>query len=446
MTSGEITTAEASLSHPARRGGSTMHLPSKQEPRFHAKLARMHKRNYRLGVSNGVLYGVGMYFASKTTVIPSFFAHLTHSSALIGLVSQFETIGWYLPQFIASTFVVHRAQKMPIYRVSVWIRAVAFFALVAATFWSPYPLPLLWLAILFYGVLTFSSGLSGVVFVELVAKAIPPKRRGRFLGLRVSLAALLTATVGAGTISAILSRGHFPSNFALIFLIGAVIAITGLALLACMREPRTMGLPEKRTLRQQFAAGLHIYRTDKPYRTYVKTRLLMGSWTIGVPFLVIFAHKRLSFTSGDLGIFIAADCIGTIASNFLWERLADKRSAKTCLRAVTIVGLALPVVVLMFLAFPLPRLLFALVFSIAAAVDTGTTIGGISYLIEISPERDRATYIGLFNSLMALPCFLTAGAGLILDLTGFGPLYAIVLCIGIASLFAVKKLEYISKH
>jgi MFS family permease len=443
MTSGETTAAEASLSHSA---SPTMNLPSKQEHRFHAKLARMHKRNFRLGVSNGVLYGVGMYFASKTTVIPSFFAHLTHSSALIGLVSQFETIGWYLPQFIASTFIVHRIQKMPIYHVTVWIRGFAFLGLAAATFLSPFPLPLLWLAIFFYGIITFSSGISGVVFVELVAKAIPPARRGRFLSLRISLAALLTATIGAGTISAILSKGHFPSNFALIFLIGAVIATTGLALLGIMREPRTMGLPEERTIREQFAAGRRIYRTDKRYRTYIKTRLLMGSWTIGVPFLVIFAHRRLGFSGGDLGIFIAADCIGTIAANFLWERLTDKRSAKTCLRAVTIVGLALPVVVLMFLAFPIPRIIYAIVFSIAAAVDAGTTIGGISYLIEISPERDRATYIGLFNSLMALPCFLSAGAGLILDLTGFGPLYALVFGIGIASLFAVRKLEYISKH
>jgi MFS family permease len=416
-----------------------------QEQRFHAKLARMHKRNFRLGVTNGVLYGVGMYFAAKTTVIPSFLSHLTHSNALIGLVSQFESIGWYLPQLVASTFVVHRAQKMPVYRASVWVRGIAFFSLAAVTFWSPNPVALLWLSIFFYGLLTIASGVSGVVFVELVAKAIPANRRGRFLGLRISLAALITATAGAATISAILSSERFPTNFALTFLIGAIVATTGLALLATMREPRTPGLPNARSLRQQLAASRHILRTDRRYRTYVKTRLLMGTWTIGVPFLVIFAHNRLGFTTGDLGIFIAADCIGTIAANFLWERLTDKHSTKTCLRGVAIVSVLLPLVLLSYLVFPVPRMLYAIVFALAAAVDAGTTVGGFTYLIEISPERDRATYIGLFNTLMAFPCFLTAGAGLILDLAGFGTLYILVLAIAVFSIFAIRKLEFISK-
>ena len=432
----------------ATESAETLHSPASghQERRFHAMLAKTHKRNFRLGVTNGVLYGVGTYFVAKSTVIPSFLSHLTHSSALIGLVSQFESIGWYLPQLVASTFVVHRAQKMPIYRTAMWIRGTAFFSLAIVTLLAPTPVLLLWLAILLYGIFTFGAGISGVVFIELVAKAIPPERRGRFLGLRISLASLITAVIGAGTISVILSHGHFPANFGRVFLIGAVIATTGLVFMAVMREPRTMGLPEARSIREQFAAGWKIYKTDKRYATYVRTRMLMGSWTIGVPFLVIFAHDRLGFKAGDLGIFIAADCVGTIAGNFLWECLADKWSTKTCLEWSAVVSLILPLIVLAYIAFPLPPILYAIVFALAAAVDAGTTIGGMTYLIEISPERDRATYFGLFNTLMALPCFLAAAAGGLLDLTGFGLLYAIVLAIGIASFFAVQKLEYIPKR
>src|SRR5437879_1624173 len=93
----------------------TTHGP--QTKRFHHLSARHDKRNFRLGVTNGVLYGLGTYFISRSTVIPSFFSHLTHSSALIGLVSQFESIGWYLPQFIAASFVLHLPRKLPLYRI-----------------------------------------------------------------------------------------------------------------------------------------------------------------------------------------------------------------------------------------------------------------------------------------------------------------------------------------
>src|ERR1035438_1383889 len=85
--------------------------PTPQEAKFLALSAKNERRNFRLGVTNGVLYGLGTSFISRSTIIPSFFSHLTNSSALIGLVSQFESIGWYLPQFFAATFVVHRSEE-----------------------------------------------------------------------------------------------------------------------------------------------------------------------------------------------------------------------------------------------------------------------------------------------------------------------------------------------
>jgi hypothetical protein len=101
----------------------------------------------------------------------------------------------------------------------------------------------------------------------------------------------------------------------------------------------------------------------------------------------------------------------------------------------------MPIIVLLYLWLPLPPILFAIVFALAAAEDAATAIGGMSYIIEIAPEHDRATHIGLFNSMMALPCLLSAVAGALLDLTGFGVLYGIVLLIALASFFEVRKLE-----
>jgi predicted MFS family arabinose efflux permease len=226
-----------------------------------------------------------------------------------------------------------------------------------------------------------------------------------------------------------------------VFLVAAVIVTVGLGFMAFMREPRTRVVPDQRTLFEHFKEGWKIYRADKLFANYIHTRMLMSSCTIGVPFLVIFAHKRLGFQTSDLGIFVAADCLGTIIGNFFWERLTDRRSAKICLEVATITNLALPIIVLLYLWFPLPKLFYASVFSIAAAFDAGTSIGGMTYIIEISPEHDRSTYIGLFNSLMSLPLMLTAAAGALLDLSGYGILYGLVLALSVASLFAVRRLD-----
>jgi MFS family permease len=412
-----------------------------QEAKFLAMSSRNERRNFRLGVTNGVLYGLGTSFISRSTIIPSFFSHLTSSSALIGLVSQFESIGWYLPQFIAASFVVHWPKKLPLYRLGWWVRGTALFLLAGVTLWSPSSSVLLACGVLLYGMFAAGSGLSGVVFLELVAKTIPAKRRGRFFGLRISMASLLSVTIGAGVISLLLSGFKFPTDFGLVFLVAAVIVTVGLGFMAFMREPRTPIVPDARTLLEHFREGWKVYHADKLFANYIHTRMLMSTATIGVPFLVIFAHNRLGFHTSDLGIFVAADCIGTIVGNFFWERLTDRRSAKICLEAAAITNVALPIIVLLYLWFPLPKILYALVFSVAAAFDAGTSIGGMTYIIEISPEHDRSTYIGLFNSLMSLPLMLTAVAGALLDLTGYGVLYALVLALSVASLFAVRKLH-----
>ncbi len=420
---------------PEERGGRS------QYAKFLAMSAQNKRRNFKLGVTNGVLYGLGTSFIARSTIIPSFLSHLTSSSPLIGVVSQFESIGWYLPQFIAASFVVHWPKKLPLYRIGWWVRSVALFSLAAVTLWSPSSAALLALAIALYAMFAAGSGLSGVVFLELVAKTIPPKRRGRFFGLRISLASMLSVTLGAGAISLILSSRRFPTNFGLLFLVSAVIVTVGLGFMAFMREPRTRVVPDPRTLMEHFREGWRIYRSDRRFSSYLHTRMLMATCTIGVPFLVIFAHQKLGFHVSDLGMFVAADCLGTVIGNFFWERLTDRRSAKVCLEAATLVNIALPIVVLLYLWLPLPKILFALVFAIAAAFDAGTSIGGLTYIIEISPEHDRATYIGLFSSLMSLPLMLTAVAGVILDLTGFGVLYGLVLFLSLASLIAIRRLE-----
>ncbi|HET6402149.1 MAG TPA: MFS transporter [Candidatus Kapabacteria bacterium] len=412
-----------------------------QAARFARLSAKNERRNFRSGVTNGVLYGLGIYFVSGTTIIPSFLSHLTRSSAVIGIVSQFLAIGWYLPQFVAASFVVHQPRKLPLYRIGWWIRGAALFALAGVTLAAPGAGALLALAILFYGLFAGGAGLSGVVFLDLVAKTIPERRRGRFFGLRLSLASVLSMTIGAAAISLLLDHFQFPVNFGFVFLAGAIIVTIGLGFMAYLHEPRSKNVPDARTLRQHFREGWRVYRYDKLFARYINARLVFGAWTIGVPFLVLFAQSKLGFRTADLGIFVAAGSFGTLAGNFLWEHLTDRHSAKACLEIAALVSAIMPVVLLLYLVLPLPRLIYALVFAVAAAVDAGTTIGGWSYLIEISPEHDRATYIGLFNSLMALPLLLTALAGALLDLTGFGFLYALVLALSMLSLWMIHRLE-----
>jgi MFS family permease len=415
--------------------------------RFDRMVVRTEKRNFTLGVWNGILYNLAMYFMAKSTIIPTFLSKLTDSSALIGIVSQFDSIGWYLPQIFFATYVVHRPQKMPLYRLSMMIGMAAYFTIAIVTLVNPSPALLLTFFVLSYGVYHFSGGMRGVVFMELLAKAIPSRRRARFLGWRMSMGAVAAATIGAGTITALLTADSFPTNFGWVFLVGACIATVSFLLMASMREPRTPNVPPKRTLRQQLQIARKILKEDHRFRTYTTSRMLINAWTIGLPFIILFGRDELGFTIKDTGIFIAAECIGLIVANIICERVELRHGPKTVLIVSCIIAMAMPIFLLGFKYFDLPVYLFALVFSLTAAFDAAVTIGGMGYLIEMTGDADRSTYVGIFNSLMALPCFLAAGAGVILDLLGYQALYALVFLIAVASLMRVRHLPNIQlKH
>jgi MFS family permease len=422
--------------------GSTHH-----SRKFEQLVARTEKRNFTLGVWNGILYNLAMYFMARSTIIPQFLSKLTTSSALIGIVSQFDSIGWYLPQIFFATYAVHRPQKMPLYRFAMRIGMVAYFLIAIITLINPSPTLLLTLFIIAYGSYHLSGGMRGVAFMELLAKAIPSRRRGRFLGWRMSMGAVAAATIGAGSITAILTADDFPRNFGWLFLVGAVIATVSFMLMASMREPRTPNVPGKRTMKEQLLMARHILKVDKRFRVYTACRMLINCWTIGLPFVILFGRDELGFTTKDTGIFIAAECVGLIVANIICERVELRQGPKRVLIIGCLIALAMPIFLLAFKYLHLPVYLFALSFSLTAAFDAAITIGGMGYLIEMTDASDRSTYVGVFNSLMALPCFLTAGAGLLLDLLGYQALYGVVFAIAVVSLYFVRQLPNIQlKH
>ena len=138
--------------------------------KFEQRLRKAQKNNFRLGIWSGVLYNLGCSFISRTTVLPSFFSYLTSSSALIGVIGTFQDIGWYLPQLPASSWVQHKPQKMPMYRLSTALRIILFFGLALTTMFSSDHSVLLVVSVGSLFFFYMCSGLGGVVFMELFAK------------------------------------------------------------------------------------------------------------------------------------------------------------------------------------------------------------------------------------------------------------------------------------
>jgi MFS family permease len=387
------------------------------------------RRNYLLGLLNGAFYRLGDTLVDPSVVTAWFVGELTTSPFLLGLLMPIYKGGWFLLQLPTSHYIQRRSKHMPTYIVAATVRILSWFALALAVLLlaGRDPQLLLWFFFLFWTLASLASGVGGVPLLSIIGKVIPADRLGHFFGLRNlfgGLLGILASLVAARILSA---QGllPFPTNYSLIFGLAALALGMTFTSFALIREPEEVvpegpGLPFHRYLTQSARALFH----DRPFALYTLARCLLVTVDLAVPFYTAYAQKSLQAPVSFAGIYLTATMVASLGSNLLWSRLSRRRGNKPVLVTASAMGLAAPLIALMFtssagfLSRSALHYAFAVVFILAGASRVGIWIGGNSYLLEYAPQSQRPRYIGLANSAIGLSTLLGIGMGIAVGQTG----------------------------
>lgn len=402
------------------------------------------RRNYTLGVMNGVTFQAGLSFFNRTTVIPVFLASLHAPSVIISLTSLFENIGWLLPQLFASKFVVHMPEKMPLYRIASMIRLVGLvMAIAAALIASAAPLGALVLFVVGYCLFAMAGGFSGIVFTDVVAKTTPKEKRGSYFGWRYILAGIAGLFIGSNVIGPVFGALAYPSSYVVLFSMGGVLIAASFFMFTRVREPVQTGLPPKRTMKAHVTRARRLLRVNDRFRRLLAFRMLMMLWFAGTPFFMLFAKDNLGATDADMGTFISWEFAGMIVANLFWSVLSNRVGNRTVLflASVLAVIVSAATVIYAFGLIELPLWSFGIVFFLAGGIDSGAGNGGLNYALEIVPPDERATYVGLMHSLIAGALCVAGLIGSLRDVIGYHGLFALTLVVSFVALAFVLRLS-----
>ena len=151
-----------------------------------AGLARRDVRHNAVALgADFALFLVGLAFASQSTILPAFAAHLGAPNVVIGAIPAVMTLGWFLPSLFAAGHTESLARKLPfVMRFTLWER-VPFLALALIAFFVATPAPAVALVALLL-LLLIVTGTGGVLmpaWMDIVGRAIPTTLRGRFFGV-----------------------------------------------------------------------------------------------------------------------------------------------------------------------------------------------------------------------------------------------------------------------
>ena len=399
-----------------------------------AGLAPRHVRHNAVALgADFALFLVGLAFASQSTILPAFAAHLGAPNVVIGAIPAIMTLGWFLPSLFAAGHTESLARKLPfVMRFTVWER-VPFLLLALIAFFVATPAPAVALAalLLLLLVVTGTGGLLMPAWMDIVGRAIPTRVRGRFFGVANVLGSAGGLAGSLGT-AYFLARVPPPASFGVCFLCAALCMGLSYVALSLVREPVAASTPPPRPLRAYLRRVPALLARDRNLSWFLAARAFASIGSMSAGFYTVYALRAWEAPAWWVATFTSMFLAGQIAGNLAFGFLADRTGHRLVLIAGTLAGISTNA-----LALAAPTIaLFTGVFALSGIQTAAVSVSGLNVMLEFAPgPEERPTYIGLGTTLMA-PVFFAAplAAGLMADALGFPWVFAVAAAGGLVSL------------
>jgi hypothetical protein len=432
------------------RGRLTTLAAGSMAEELHPEARRHLRRNYILGVANGAIFSLGDALQETTLVLSVFVNELTGSNFFVGFLQPLRLGGWFLPQLLLSGRVQAAPAKIPLYRIGASLRITSIFALAVSTFLVRDHALLLALLFLFLGTFSLTGGLSGLAFMDVVAKTIPSRMRGSYFAWRTLLGGLL-ALMGSFVVRYVLSDAsglEFPRNYAILFL-GAAIAVgVSMTAFAFTKEPNDGQVQPRARLLDQLRRASLLPKANPDYRNFLIARTFIMVAEIAAPFYILYATSEVGLPTSMAGTYLMVSTAANIASTYFWGRISDRTGNRALLRMACALGGAVPLVVLAVL--PVVRLagsgglaaattLFGVAFAALGACRTAVNVGGQAFLLDIAPAHDRPIYLGFTNTLVGIASLTNILGGVIIEALDYRVLFVLALALYVVAGIAITR-------
>jgi len=393
-----------------------------------------YRRNFRALLVDYFTFGIAFNFFTPDSMLPAFVGELTDSALVIGSVSTVFSAGWLLPQLIAARIINDKPRKKPYLlggisgRVVFWIIALGL----GLGLGQKSPAAMLALFFTCLALWAITDGVASVAWLEIMAGAIPSKRRGRLIGTAQVISGLVG--IGAGAlIGQILTRLSFPGNYALIFALASTLLVPSTIALFMLREVPSKVVPketsepaEKDVWFKRLLTWLKLPFTNPAFRHLMICRIMVGMMGLATPFYVQHATKELLLPQGIIGNFVIAQTTGRVAASAILGWVCERWGAQYVIRIGSAAAILGPLFALAtHLADDHLAPAYPLVYLFLGIINSTWVMGFFNYLLEIAPEGMRPTYIGMSNFIMGTLTLIPMAGGWLLEATSYTALFGL---------------------
>ena len=369
------------------------------ERRFQIQVQRDLTRNYLAHLVHGMLSQTGFRLLNAPTFMPAYIMLLSGGSNMaVGLSSALQSFGMTLTPMIGANLIEHRKRVLPVAFSTGWgmrgmILAISLAGLVLPAPWA------LWALMLFLAVFGLFQGMQGVIFNFLMAKVIPPSKRGRLTGMRNFLAGIISAIVAWISGEFLVGGTPTAAGYSYTFLLAFVLTSIGLSSLVAVREPEPPTVRPKERLRARLAQIPSLLREDRAFTRYFAARALATMGRMAMPFYILHEGQAAALSGTTLGILTFAFTLSGTFSNLFWGPLGDRRGFRISFLASIALWVA-ATLLLMLVSGNLPVTVLVFV-GIGAAVQ-GFQNAAQNMTLEFGSRTDLPVRIAIANTASEL--------------------------------------------
>ncbi|MBW7834738.1 MAG: MFS transporter permease [Simplicispira suum] len=404
---------------------------------------REQPRNYGLHVASLSLTKIGEGLADPKLVLAWLLDAIGTPTWALGLLVPVRESLAMLPQLAISARIRRLAIRKTVYVIGCVVQGAAIIGFGLAG----------WFAQMLSGsaagvvsvaliaVFALGRSLCSISHKDVLGKTVDIGRRGTVSGTAGTIAAVATLLLAVGY-----SIGWIPLT---VPVVSSMVALGGLCWLlaafvfASIREEpgATKGGIDGLAA---VIAQLNLLRSDAPLRRLIVTRGLLLSSALAPPFYIALSGDNSASGLGTLGPFMIASAAASLASTYVWGRLADRSSRRVLMLAATLAALANAAAALLALAMPqllghasvLPALLFVLMIA-----HQGVRLGRSVHVVDMADRDSRATYTALSNSVVGVILLAAGVFGVIAQWLGIGAVLAIFTLMAALAIRAAAGLE-----
>lgn len=434
-----MSNADSLILPPVQNAPPAREQPSQQgacmsDAQYAAYLAGGYRRNMVVNIADVATYQFALSMVSMAVVFPAMLLRLGASQAVVALLPAIVILGCRLPQIATSYYAETRIRQKPWIVACGFVQRLPWLALpVALWLWAePWPAGAVAAAIACVAISFGAIGLAGPSWGELIAKAIPPRRRGLFMGV-VNMLGNAMGLAG-GVVVVVVMKGDrvvFPHNYALLATLCFIMACVSFVFFCLNREPVLDHGVVHRDWRTYAASMLDVLRTDRPFRWFLLFVSLAYVLVVGQGLFMAHAIGTFGLADAITGDFVIASAATVLVASPLLGHLADRHGHRLVLGLAT--GAYVLSAALAAAAWDW-RVLYA-VFGLLALSMSGQMISTFNMVYQFAPRGRRPTYLALAAAgPMPFVLLFALSAGPIARWVGLPALFAASAVVSLAAL------------